>query len=60
MLARLHLLKAILEQMLELVKLIESNNWDTCSELGNQLDKEEAYECYLEALEWCHNLMDAK
>lgn len=46
--------------MLELVKLIESNNWDTCSELGNQLDKEEAYECYLEALEWCHNLMDAK
>lgn len=47
-------------QMLELVKLIESNNWDTCSELGNQLDKEEAYECYLEALEWCHNLMDAK
>ncbi|AUZ27672.1 hypothetical protein BHT94_09015 [Bacillus licheniformis] len=47
-------------QMLELVKLIESNNWDTCTELGKELDKEEAYECYLEALEWCHKLMDAK
>ncbi|ADM39124.1 cyclic di-GMP phosphodiesterase [Bacillus spizizenii ATCC 6633 = JCM 2499] len=47
-------------QMLELVKCIESNNWDTCTELGKELDKEEAYECYLEALEWCHNLMDAK
>ncbi|NTU27215.1 cyclic di-GMP phosphodiesterase [Bacillus tequilensis] len=47
-------------QMLELVKLIESNNWGTCTELGRELDKEEAYECYLEALEWCHKLMDAK
>ncbi|MEI1422773.1 cyclic di-GMP phosphodiesterase [Bacillus cabrialesii] len=47
-------------QMLQLVKLIESNNWDTCTELGKELDKEEAYECYLEALEWCHKLMDAK
>ncbi|CAN2254963.1 cyclic di-GMP phosphodiesterase [Bacillus vallismortis] len=46
--------------MLELVKCIEGNNWDTRSELGKELDKEEAYECYLEALEWCHHLMDAK
>jgi EAL and modified HD-GYP domain-containing signal transduction protein len=47
-------------QMLELVKLIETNNWDTCGELAKELDKEEAYDCYLEALEWCHKLMGEK
>ncbi|ENC3444058.1 hypothetical protein ABJW63_005079, partial [Escherichia coli] len=42
--------------MLGLVKAIECNNWD-CDEWGKELDKEEAYECYLQAIEWCRQLI---
>ena len=33
-----------------------NNNWD-CDEWGKELNKEEAYECYLQAIEWCRQLI---
>lgn len=43
-------------KVLGLVKAIECNNWD-CDEWRKELDKEAAYECYLQAIEWCRQLI---
>ncbi|MCY8466113.1 EAL and HDOD domain-containing protein [Bacillus atrophaeus] len=46
--------------ILKLAKLIECNKWDSCEEIYRELNREEAYKCYLEAIEWCDKLMGEK
>lgn len=44
--------------VLDIAKRIERNEWDD-EMLGGSLPKQEAYGCYIVAIEWCHKMFES-